>query len=155
MGIWVYRLRKIINQELRVKVNDKPMLTENIIRTWVKMGKYKVDCKNCKSMTKQFKGNWHCKHEHMEFETSNKCFNKNETNQDPSQYIQNILIMTNLVIKFKEFTKNRMKIDGQNHHTKDKKESQKNANRFTTQRNQRRERVSPYYGRTLFHPQPL
>jgi hypothetical protein len=40
------------------------------------MGNYQVDCNNCKSMTKQFKDNWYCKHEHMEFETSYKCFNK-------------------------------------------------------------------------------
>jgi hypothetical protein len=81
------------------------------------MGKYKVDCNNCQSMTKQFKDNWDCKHEHMEFETSYKCFNKNETNQHPSQYIQNILLMTNLVTKFKQFTKNPIIINGQNHHT--------------------------------------
>ncbi len=60
-------------------------------------------------MTKQIKDNWHCKHEHMEFETFYKCFNKNETNQHPSQYIQNILIMTDLVRKFKEFAKNPIK----------------------------------------------
>jgi hypothetical protein len=76
------------------------------------MGKHKVDCNNCKSMTKQFKDNWHCKHEHMEFETSYKCFNKNETNQHLSQYIQNILLMTNLVIKFREFFLNKKKTDG-------------------------------------------
>jgi hypothetical protein len=46
------------------------------------------------------KDNWHCKHEHMEFDTSYKCFNKNETNQHPSQYIQNIILMTNSIIKF-------------------------------------------------------
>ncbi len=32
MGTWVYRVCKIINQELRVKINDRTMLTENIIR---------------------------------------------------------------------------------------------------------------------------
>ncbi len=85
------------------------MLTENIIRDLGKMSKHKVDCLNWKSMTKQIKDNWHCKHEHMEFETFYKCFNKNETNQHPSQYIQNILIMTDLVRKFKEFAKNPIK----------------------------------------------
>ncbi len=106
-------------------------------------------------MTKQFKDNWHCKHEHMEFETYYKCFNKNETNQHPSQYSQNILITTNLIIKFKEFTKNPIKTNGWNHHIKDKKEGQRKANKCTTRRNQRREKVSPSYGKKLSHPQPL
>jgi hypothetical protein len=106
-------------------------------------------------MTKQFKDNWHCKHEHMEFETSYKCFNKNETNQHPLQCIQNIFIMTNLVIKFKEFIKNSIKTNGLNDHTEDKKEGQRKANRCTTQRNQRRERASPSYDKMLFHPQPF
>jgi hypothetical protein len=48
----------------------------------------------------------------------------NETNQHPSQYIQNILIMTNLVIKFKEFPKITIKTDGWNHHMGDKNEGQ-------------------------------
>jgi hypothetical protein len=61
--------------------------------------------------------------------------------------------MRNLAIKFKEFTKSPIKIDGWNHHTKDRKEGQRKANKCTTRRNQRRERASPSYGRKLSHPQ--
>ncbi len=110
-------------------------------------------------MTKQFKDNWHCKHEHMEFETSYKCFNKNETNKHPLQYIQNILIMTNLVIKFKEFTNNPIKTNGRNDHTEDKKEGQKKAKERATyaqpEGTKIRERATPSYGRKLSHPQAL
>jgi hypothetical protein len=52
-------------------------------------------------------------------------------------------------------TKNPIKISGQNHHGKDKKEGQRKAKIRTTKRNQRREKVSPSHGRKLSHPQPL
>jgi hypothetical protein len=51
--------------------------------------------------------------------------------------------------------KNPIKIDGQNHHTKDKKEGQRKVKRHTTRKNQRRERAKPFCGRKLSHPQHL
>jgi hypothetical protein len=50
--------------------------------------------------------------------------------------------------KHKIFNK---KPNGRNHHMDDKKEGQKNK----ANRNQRRERASPFYGRELSHPQPF
>jgi hypothetical protein len=48
--------------------------------------------------------------------------------------------------------KNPIEVDGQNHHTKDKKEGQRKAKRHTVPKNQRRERANLFHGRKLFHP---
>jgi hypothetical protein len=52
-------------------------------------------------------------------------------------------------------TKNPIKIDGRNHHTKDKKEGQKKAKRCVARKNQRGEIVNPSHGRKLSHPHPF
>jgi hypothetical protein len=52
-------------------------------------------------------------------------------------------------------TKNPIKIDGGNHHTKDRRESQIKAKRCTAHKNQRREKINPSRGRKLSHPHPL
>jgi hypothetical protein len=59
-----------------------------------------------------------------------------------------MLIVAKLVSKT-EGTKNQIKFDGQNHHTKDKKEAQRKANICTTNMNQRKDKIKPFHGRKL------
>jgi hypothetical protein len=56
------------------------------------------------------------------------------------------------VINIQGGTKNPIKINGWNHHMKDKREGQRKANKHTTHINQKRERASPSRGRKLSHP---
>jgi hypothetical protein len=56
------------------------------------------------------------------------------------------------VINIQGGTKSPIKIDGRNHHMKDKREGQRKANKHTTHINQKREKASPSRGRKLFHP---
>jgi hypothetical protein len=65
-----------------------------------------------------------------------------------------MLIVAKLVGETKG-TKNQTKIDGHNHHTKDRREGQRKANKCTAHRNQRNEKVRPFHGRKLFYPQPF
>ncbi len=58
----------------------------------------------------------------------------------------------------KIWSKNSIKIDGQNHHMEDKKEKRERegkVKRCATHKNQRKERASPSQDRKLSHPQPL
>jgi hypothetical protein len=56
------------------------------------------------------------------------------------------------VINIQGGTKNPIKIDGRNLHTKDKREGPRKANKCTTYINQKRERVIPSCGRKLSDP---
>jgi hypothetical protein len=60
-----------------------------------------------------------------------------------------MIVVNNCRIFFGGGSKNPIKIDGQNHHTKDKREDQRKAKRHTTHKNQRREKASPFRGRKI------
>ncbi len=70
----------------------------------------------------------------------------------PSNDLIGLSIELNGKCLFQKVAKNPIKANGHNHHMENKREGQKIHH---PHKNQRREKVNPFRGRKLSHPQPL